>query len=47
MVLSLDKLKLVNVNVIKPAEPVNTTFFEEKKSSTPNERLLNSSAVKN
>lgn len=25
MVLSLDKLKLVNVNVIKPAEPVNTT----------------------
>lgn len=24
---SLDKLK-VNVNVIKPAKPVNTTFFE-------------------
>lgn len=30
MVLSLDKLKLVNVNVIKPAKPVNTTFLKKK-----------------
>lgn len=35
MVLSLDKLKLVNVNVIKPAKLVNTTFLKKKNQAHP------------